>query len=327
MPFEIKKKVIITGAAGMLGTALICGLRKHFHVIATDLYKGYAPDNVHWYEGDLLDGKSFPVWLREEKPDVVIHCAAIVNVDACEKNPDLAESLHVKTTTNIADALSDWNGKLVYISTDSVFDGLKKGLYEESDSVNPPNVYAQTKYQGELETQKTDRGLVLRTNIFGWSKAERISFAEWILKSLVEHEQIRMFTDVMYSPIHVSHLAEIIVQVINNDICGLYHTAGGTSLSKHAFALQMADIFRLDAESIIAGSIDDAGLNAARPKNMTLSCEKIEKKMGITLPDVNTGICLMKKQYDSGWVSKIKGREVSEQYRFWELANDRDHHR
>lgn len=326
MQFERKTKVIVTGAAGMLGTAVIGNLRDYFHVVATDLRIGYAPDNVHWHEVDLLDSKSLRAWLKKEKPDVVVHCAALVNVDACEKNPSLAESLHVKTTSNIADVLSGWNGKLIYISTDSVFDGLKNGLYEENDLVNPPNVYAQTKYKGELETQKTDRGLVLRTNIFGWSKAEKLSFAEWILKSLVEREQIRMFTDVMYSPIHVSHLSDIIIQVIHNDICGLYHAGGGTSLSKHAFALQMADVFSLDTGSIIAGSIDDAGLKAVRPKNMALSCEKIQNKMGITLPDVNVGICLMKKQYNSGWLSKVKGREVSGQYRFWEINNDRANH-
>lgn len=319
-------KVIITGAAGMLGTAVIDNLRNQFNVIATDLYKGYAPANVRWHEVDLCDSKGLLGWLKKEKPDVVVHCAAIVNVDACEKNPAIAEALHVTTTRYIANVLSGWNGKLIYISTDSVFDGLKKDLYKENDLVNPPNVYAQTKYKGELETQKTDRGLVLRINIFGWSKTERFSFAEWILKSLVEHKQIRMFTDVMYSPIHVSHFSNIIVQAINKDICGLYHAGGGSSLSKHAFATQMANIFGLDTESIIAGSIDDAGLKAARSKNMALSCEKMQKKTGITLPDVNTGICLMKKQYDSGWVSRIKGREVSGKYRFWELANDRDNH-
>lgn len=322
-----KITVIVTGAAGMLGTAVIDNLRNYFHVVATDFYKGYAPANVRWHEVDLCDSKRLREWLRNENPDVVVHCAAIVDVDACEKDPALAEALHVATTRNIANVLSGWDRKLIYISTDSVFDGLKKGLYGENDLVNPPNVYALTKYKGELETQKTDRGLVLRTNIFGWSKAERISFAEWILKNLVEHKQIRMFTDVMYSPIHVSHLSDIIVQVINNDICGLYHAGGGTSLSKHAFALRMANIFGLDTESIIAGTIDDVELEAARPKNMALSCVKIQKEWGITLPDVNAGICLMKKQYDSGWVSKIKGREVSGQYRFWELTNDRDHHR
>jgi dTDP-4-dehydrorhamnose reductase len=321
-----KIKVIVTGAAGMLGTAVIDILRNYFHVIATDLYKGYSPDDVRWHEGDLLDSKSLRGWLKKEKPDAVVHCAAIVDVDACEKNPSLAEALHVTTTRNIADVLSGWKGKLIYISTDSVFDGLKMDSYLETDLVNPPNIYAKTKYNGELETQKTERGLVLRTNIFGWNKVEKLSFAEWILKSLAVHEPIRMFMDVMYSPIHVSHLSDIIVQVINNDVCGLYHAGGGTSLSKHAFALQMADIFGLDKQPIIAGSIDDAGLEATRPKNMALSCEKIQQEMDIKLPDVNAGICLMKKQYDSGWLAAIKGRKVSGQYRFWELANDRDNH-
>lgn len=310
----------------MLGTAVIDKLKSHYNVIATDLIIGYSPDNVNWHIIDLCDTKALKIWIKEEKPDVVIHCAAIVNVDECEKNPFRAEALHVKATESIASVLAGWNGKLIYISTDSVFNGLKEGLYNESDTVNPLNVYAKTKYKGELETQKTKRGLVIRTNIFGWSRAEKTSFAEWILKSLIEHEQIRMFKDVMYSPIHVSHLSDVLIQLVNKDICGLYHVCGESSLSKYTFAIRMSKIFGLDTELIIGGSIDEVAFKAVRPKNMALSCEKIQRKTGNKLPDVISGIYLMKEQYDSGWVSKIKGRDVSEQYRFWEVDNGRDNH-
>jgi dTDP-4-dehydrorhamnose reductase len=160
-------KIVVTGAAGMLGTAMIDFLSKYAEVVATDLSTGYAPETVRWYNLDLFDHSSTASWLTLEKPNVVIHCAAMVNVDGCEKKPGLARELHVETTKTIAQAVSGWNGKLIYISTDSVFNGLKTGPYSESDPVDPPNQYALTKHGGEGPVLATPKGVVLRTNIFG----------------------------------------------------------------------------------------------------------------------------------------------------------------
>jgi dTDP-4-dehydrorhamnose reductase len=312
------KKIIITGAAGMLGTAVIDHLMNFYSVTSTDQIIGFSPRGVRWHQMDLLEMDGLARWIRLEKPDAVVHCAALVNVDACEKDQDLAVRLHEGTTKTIGDVLQSYGGKLIYISTDSVFNGKKDKPYTEDDPVDPPNIYAKTKYNGEKATLTSAKNVVLRTNIFGWSRAEKLSFAEWVLKGLITNKQLTMFTDVFYSPIHVSHLAEIIREIISEDLCGLYHATGSTVLSKHEFAIKIACIFGLKPDSIIATSVEDANLIAKRPKNMALDNSMLSKSLKQRIPSVDDGLMLMKKQYDTGWVAAVKNRPTSIGYRFWE---------
>lgn len=289
-------------------------------VLATSRYKGLALPAVEWETFDLLDTAKLTDWLRTRRPAAVVHCAALVNVDACEKNPDGAMALHAGTTKVIADAITAWGGHLVYISTDSLFNGRKSGPYVEEDAPDPLNVYARSKREGEIAALASPGATVLRTNVFGWSPAERLSFAEWVLKGLVERAELRMFTDVSYSPIHVSHLADVVARVIQAGLPGLFHATGSVSLSKHDFAVRMARVFGLGDTALIPSSVRDAGLAAARPSNMSLSNERLRHALGFAIPGVDVGIAEMKAQYDSGWLARIKGRPVKPGYCFWELS-------
>ena len=254
----------------------------------------------------------------DQHPDLVVHAAALVDVDRRERDPSAAERLHVGTTRTIRDAIEPWGGTLIYISTDSVFDGRKVGAYMEEDQPAPQNAYAWTKAQGETVALMYRRATVLRTNIFGWSRAERMSLAEWTLRGLVEGSALTMFRDVHYTPIHVTQLAQVVRQVWERGLVGLYHAAGSTRLSKYDFALSLAATFGLGASNVHAGSVDDAGLAAPRPKNLALSSMRLAQAIGRPLPRASDGIRLMKHQYDSGWVSRIKGRPTGQGYRFWE---------
>ena len=302
----------------MLGTAMIDVLKNHNSIYATDVTEGFAADGVEWHLLDLLNREAVKTWIGEVRPDAVVHCAALVNVDECEKNPELAYEVHQKSTECIAKALAHWGGKLVYISTDSVFDGLKVGSYRETDSIAPPNIYARSKFAGEEEVLKYDNGVVLRTNIFGWSRAEKISFAEWVVKGLVTQSRLTMFKDVRYTPIHVSHLAEVVCRVLDKGLSGLWHATGSDSLSKYDFAMLVAEVFGLPAACVEPASVDDAGLGAKRPKNMSLDNRKLCSETGWRIPDAIDGIRLMKNQYDCGWLSAVKGRHIRSGYHFWE---------
>ena len=103
---------------------------------------------------------------------------------------------------------------MIYMSTDSLFDGRQDQPYIESDTPRPLNTYARTKLAGESAALQEAGTTVLRTNIFGWSRHERPSFAEWVVKGLVERVPLRMFTDVDYTPIHVTHLASVVADVM-----------------------------------------------------------------------------------------------------------------
>ena len=313
-------KVVITGAAGMLGTALIDRFAKRHDVIATSRTAGIQREGVRWSIFDLCDDRALRWFLSAEQPDLVVHAAALVDVDRCERDPSAAERLHVHATEVISQTIAAWDGAMIYISTDSVFDGHKEGPYEEDDRPAPTNTYARTKLLGETPCLALKRGTVLRTNIFGWSRVGRMSFAEWVLKGLAEQSELHMFDDVRFTPIHVTHLSEAIELVWEQGVHGLYHAAGGTSLTKYEFAVVVADVFGLSTDKVTAVSIDDAGLAANRPKNMALSSARLSSLLGRVPPPAIEGVQLMKQQYDDGWVARIRERAVTPGYRFWEVA-------
>ena len=180
-------KIGITGASGMLGTALVACLSKKHDIFATSRNQGVKGKNIEWDCFDLTNITLLNKWLDKIKPNLIIHCAAIVDVDACEDDVETATKLHFETTKFIAEYLERNNDALIYISTDSVFDGKKQTSYRESDVASPLNVYAKTKFMGEEPVQSMSKGLVLRTNIVGWTQEGNNSFAEWILESLINN--------------------------------------------------------------------------------------------------------------------------------------------
>jgi dTDP-4-dehydrorhamnose reductase len=292
-------RIGVTGASGMLGTALVTHLSKLHKVFATSRSKGIEGKDIKWDCFDLTDIELLNKWLDRVKPNVVIHCAAIVNVDLCEENFDLATKLHVETTKVMSNYLNRNNGRLIYISTDSVFDGKKHGSYNESDLVNPLNVYAKTKLMGERPVQLMTNGLVLRTNIIGWTRENSVSFSEWMLKGLTDNIPLNLFYDVNFSPLNVYDLSIIIEKIIQKPIFGLYHCASSDGISKYDFGRKMAEIFQLSDSNINRISVDDMEFKASRPKNMALNINKISAVLEYDFPNAIDAIKLMKRQYNN----------------------------
>ena len=299
-------RIGVTGASGMLGTALIDELSDKHEVFATSRSKGLKKDGIQWECFDLTNSQNLNQWLVDVTPDVVVHCAAMVDVDKCEDNVDFAKNLHIGTTKIIANYLDRNNKKLIYISTDSVFDGKKNRPYVELDKVNPLNIYAKTKLLGEQPVLLMEDGLVLRTNIIGWGRSGNISFAEWMLKGLVESKPLTLFDDVIFSPLNVSDLSVIITQTIDSGISGLYHCASKDYISKYDFGIKMAEVFNLSISNIKKISVEDMNFKANRPKNMALDSSKLSLILEYDFPIVMDVIKSIKDQYDDGWASKVK---------------------
>ena len=291
-------KIGITGASGMLGTALVRHFSKSYKVFATSRSKGVEGRGIEWDCFNLTNIELLNKWLNKIKPDIVIHCAAIVNVDACEGNVDLATALHFETTKVISDYLDHNNGRLIYISTDSMFDGEKQGAYSEADTVNPLNIYAKTKLMGEELVQSMNNGLVLRTNIIGWTQGANTSFAEWVLEGLIGNAPLNLFYDVNFSPLTVYDLSIIIEKIVKQPLFGLYHCASSDSISKYNFGNKMAEIFQLSSSNINKVSVDIMTFKASRPKNMALNVKKISTILKYDLPSTEDSLRAMKRQYD-----------------------------
>ena len=289
----------ITGASGMLGSALIAHLSKSYRVFATSRGRGVEGKNITWDCFNLTDIILLTEWLETIRPDVVIHCAAITNVDLCEDNVKLATRLHIETTEVMANFLDSYGGRLIYISTDSVFDGEKKGAYSESDLVSPLNVYAKTKFMGERSVLSMNNGLVLRTNIIGWTQEGKTSFVEWVVNRLNDNMPLNLFYDVYFSPLTIYELSFIIEKIIEKPILGLYHCGSRDNISKYDFGKKMAKIFQLSDSNINKISIDSVDFKATRPKNMALNSDKLSDKLQYDIPNVIDSIVHMKNQYDA----------------------------
>lgn len=301
------KKIYITGVAGLLGSNLIYILRDKYKICGSDLIPvkcdGLSMDCI-----DLLNYNELQKSIARHKPDVIVHTAALVNVDACEENQELAYKINDDLTRKISEIGQENNIKIIYISTDAVFDGESTKLYTENDIPNPINIYAQTKLAGEKHILRNEMNTVLRTNIYGYNVQDKDSFGEWILNSLKENKEINMFNDISISPILVNDLASIIDAVINNDLVGLYHACSSGSISKYDFGCILKSKFLLEQGVIHRTNSDIMTFKAKRSKNMGLSNKKICSELGITIRTPEESISYFKELYDQKYPQTLKSK-------------------
>lgn len=290
-------RIYITGIAGLLGNNIVKKLVNRCEITGVDILDMEIP-NISYEQFSLYDTERLREHIENVKPDAVIHTAAAVNVDECEENPEWAYKLNEEVTGDIADICNILGIKMVYISSDAVFDGEDEKLYEETDLVNPLNVYAKTKLGGEKLVLQYKKNLVLRTNIYGHNIQNKKSFGEWIVDSLEEGKTLNMFDDIDFSPILVNDLAEIIYKALECDLSGLYHACATGCISKYDFGTYLKEIFELKTGSISRSQSELMHFRAKRSKHMGMSNEKIKKDLGIKIRTPQESIQEFKRLYD-----------------------------
>lgn len=249
---------------------------------------------------DLLDTKKLQAEICCVKPDVIVHTAALVNVDYCEVHQDEAYQMNTALTKTLSDICFEKGIRLVYISTDSVFDGKKPGLYGETDDTDPQNAYARTKREGELYVNRFSGNMVIRTNIYGFNIQDKYSIGEWMLYALSKGQSLDLFDDIQFSPILVNELTHIISLMVEEEVSGLYHICATGSISKYEFGIQLKEIFGIRSGKIRKRSSDQFAFRAARPKNMGLDNTRIRQKLKIEISDPVQGL----KQFQSLYRTK-----------------------
>ena len=244
--------------------------------------------------------------LASFSPTWIVHCAALTNVDWCEDHPQETQHVNVSMSRNLAGAAQHVGAHLVYVSTDSVFDGTS-GNYSETQTPSPRNAYGQSKLAGEHAVQEAGSDhLIVRTNIYGWNLQDKQSLAEWILHRLEAEEPVPGFFDVHFTPILVNDLSEIVLDMMEHKMQGVYHVVGAQTCSKYEFALQIAEMFGLDKSLISPVSLMESVLRAPRPKNTSLRTEKIRQELSRAMPDISSGLRRFKRLRDSGFVRTLK---------------------
>ena len=262
------KKILITGAAGMLGSTLIDKWQEKFDVFATDLANFKENPAKKFMDFNLLS-KSYGALIDWASPDIIIHCAAITNVDYCEENPEQAMAVNAESVNKFLKYGSD--ARLIFISSDSVFpDGIH--LASEKDRTLPENVYGKSKEVGEnYINNSSGEHVAIRTTIVGKNiNPSYQGFVEWIVNTVQKGKEITLFDDVLFTPITTWHLANEMEWIMKNNISDIVHVAGREPISKYDFGKKIIEGLELDTKLIRKGSLDNAKFNAKRSNDQTM---------------------------------------------------------
>jgi dTDP-4-dehydrorhamnose reductase len=300
-------RILITGTSGLLGINLAQETMNTHQIFGLDRGRlGHAPFKI--IHGDLLDPRIIESAIQSARPEWIINCAALADLDRCEEDPDLARRLNTDVPAKLAKTCKARGIALVHISTDAVFDGMTDAFYKEEDEPNPLSVYARTKLDSERAVlAENPEAIVARVNFYGWSLTGKRSLAEFFFHNLTNNKSMSGFTDVKFCPMLVNDTARTLVKMLQKNLKGLYHLAGPQAMSKYQFGVEIARKFNLREAGISPKSINTSSLNARRSNNLCLSINKISTDLGEALPEFSTGLNEFYLQYQQGYPQKIRG--------------------
>ena len=263
-------KILITGGSGLLGQALMNSFNDE-EIYGTYFEHSVVQNKLLYL--DITSEKEVTLLIQKIKPRVVIHTAAMTDVDDCEVYPQKAMQVNAEGTRNLIIAANQIGAKFVYLSTDYVFNG-KKGLYKEEDPVAPINVYGESKLAGEKIVLQGCRDFIIARTSVLYGSTEG-NFATWLLGQLEQKKQLSIVDDQYASPTYNRDLAEQIKILIQNDEHGIFHTAGAERMNRYQFALKVADFFGYDTTLIKPVDINTLPWIAKRPHDSSLDISKI----------------------------------------------------
>jgi len=285
-------KVLIIGENSLIGSTLSNYAKDNFDLYYTHYNKKINSENS--IRIDLVkESQKILDLIDKIKPSLVIQTVAYPNVDFCEKNKDAAYFLHVTITKKIAQICATVDAKILYFSTDSVFDGKQNKKYVESDFTNPLSYYGKTKLEAEKVLMGTSgNNVIFRTTVI-YGQYQRSRFTNWVLDSLKQNKTVPAFTDQFNTPTLVDDLCKAILCILDLDLSGIYHAVGKTCLSRYDFALKLARVFGYNEELIIPTISSKVNQIAPRPRNGCLDATRLEKTLGFEFSDIDTGIDFM----------------------------------
>lgn len=268
--------ILVTGASGLVGSQVTRDLvAKNFDVYSC--YHIEKPQIGTIMQLDLTKQDQIISVVKSIKPEIIIHLAALTDVDMCETQKELAHLINVQATKTLAVESSKHDSFFVYVSTDYVFDG-KNGMQNETDMANPLNFYGKTKLEGEhVVADSIPSYSIIRTSTpFGMHEKKK-SFPIWLKDNLESKKQIPVLVDQFTSPTFVPDFSNMLIEIATKRIKGVMHVAGATRISRYKFAKIIADKFHLDNTLLKPVKIDEMKWVAPRPQDSSLDVSKAVK--------------------------------------------------
>lgn len=270
-------KVLVTGVKGQLGYDVMNELAK----------RGIEGSGVDVDEMDITDAAACRRVITEVGPDAVIHCAAYTAVDAAEQNMEVCRKVNAEGTRNIAEVCRDLDIKMMYISTDYVFNGMGERPWEPDDEREPLNAYGQSKYEGELAIEELlNKYFIVRIAwVFGVNGK---NFIKTMLRLGKENGAVSVVDDQIGSPTYTYDLARLLVDMIETDKYGRYHATNEGLCSWYEFAVEIFK--KAGMEDVRVTPVDTKEYTrsfpnqARRPMNSRISKDKLEQNGFERLP-------------------------------------------
>lgn len=302
--------ILITGGSGLLALNWALAIQGRFPVTLGFHERKISLAGVETQRINLESVDLLMQTFETVRPQIVIHTAGLTSVEACEAKPDRAQHINAELAANVAQACAKAGLQLVHVSTDHLFSG-ESSLAEETQQTAPVNVYGRTKAEAECRVLEAHpQAIVMRTNFYGWGPGYRRSFSDVIIESLRSGKKITLFKDVFYTPILIEAAALAVHDLINLKACGIFHVVGDERISKYEFGLRIAEKFNLDSSLITSGSLADQASLVRRPRDMSLSNQKICNLIGKKLGGINEHITRLYQQEQAGLARAIRTPEV-----------------
>ncbi len=281
-------KVMVIGGTGLVGNALLRAWTAQGAQVSAATYHCHASGG--FLQLDMRDLGKVRALLSAHRPAVVAVPAANPYVDYCERNPEETRRVNVDGTLYVARVCRELGARMIFYSSDYVFDGVK-GLYTEEDAPSPINEYGRQKAETELGVLAADpKNLVIRTaGAYGW-QWEPKNFVLQVRKNLSEGRPMRVAGDIRYNPTYVENLAEITAALVAAGAGGIFHVVGAEEIARAEFAKRAARAFGLDDALIQAVAAGEFKSPAARPKQSSLRTDKVRRTVAVAPLGVDEGL-------------------------------------
>ncbi len=287
-------KALVIGGSGLVGSALHRTLQLGgVEVVAT--FHSHPVNGAPRL--DITHAQAVRDFVETVNPDVVFLTAAKVSSDYCEDHPEEAFALHAEGTRNVAEAAARCGARVVYYSTDYIFDG-QSGPYSEEDESSPINVYGRTKLAGEeIVRECAPQSLILRTSmVYGWVRPSG-NFAMKVWECLQAEKAMRIADDQWRNPTLADYLAEVSVRLLQSGAQGIFHVVGKQWISNYEFAQALARVMGLNPDFLVPVSTAELGQRTLRPMQGGLKTEKLECTLGTAPMDLGESLKRFRRQW------------------------------
>jgi dTDP-4-dehydrorhamnose reductase len=291
-------RIVVTGGSGMLGHCLMRLARRRHEVWGSYHTHPVEIPGCSLFAMDVTHESEVRAQLEAVKPDVVVHTAALTDVDECERSPEKAKRINSEGTRITAKISQELGAQLVYISSDYVFNGAH-GTYSETDAPDPVNCYGESKLSAEEYAQQLcSRLLIVRTTMFGLKLPPRIGLMESLIDALRRGRPLTRFVDQYFTPLYTGQFSEIVLRLVEIGATGLFHIGAAEKVSRFEFAQEVAEIFAPRCSEIRPVPFQQIDGLARRPKDTSLISRAVQERLGIPLPDFRAGL----RQLQHDWL-------------------------